>query len=171
MRFIRLRSKIFGLGLALFGFAAVALATHGDDRGAALTAIAALEALAAKKPAVSEALTRAREALKRADGARSAGDHEHGALLEGLAREWAETGQDVTRTVDTEADANVAHRRASEAEAKAVRARALIEETIARRGRAAEKLKQLEKPGSDRPAPSAAQPPSKKPDADAGVPR
>jgi hypothetical protein len=171
VRFIRWHSVVCGLGMGLFGFAAVAFATRGDDRGAALTAIAALEALAAKKPAVSDALARARQALQRANGARSAGDHEHGALLEGLAREWAETGGEVARTVDTEAEANLAHRRASEAEAKAIRARALIEETIARKGRAAEKLKQLEKPNSDRPASPAAQPPAPKTGADAGASR
>jgi len=128
------------------------------DRAAADAAIAAIQADEAQRRIAQDPLSRAQRALQRADGARGSADHEHGALLEALAREWAESGVDLVRTARAEAEANEQHRRASEAESKARRARTLIEETVARRTRAAEALKAMESAGVPVPPKGAPKP-------------
>lgn len=149
--------------------AAVALAAGaGDDRKVALAQLRILDAKLAKKPILKEPVSRAHTALARAQDARAASDETHATLLDGLAREWAESGAELLRASDLEADANEAHRRATEAEAKAVRARALLEETVARRGRAAAQLKELEKSAVPAAAAPARAEPKKKPAAAGG---
>ncbi len=127
--------------------ALAAAASVTADRAAANAAIAAIQANESQRRIAEDPLVRAQRALQRADGARGAADHEHGALLEALAREWAESGVDLVRTARAEAEATDQHRRASEAESKARRAHTLIEETVARRTRAAEALKAMESAG------------------------
>src|SRR5215471_18832845 len=73
----------------------------------------------------------ARRALERAAGARSARDVHHAELLEGLAREWAETARDVLRAAAVEADAGALELAAADAGVRAERARALLEESMA----------------------------------------
>jgi hypothetical protein len=85
----------------------------------------------------------ARRALERAAGARRSGDIRHAELLEGLAREWAETARDVVRAAAVEADAGALELAAADAGLRAERARALLEESIARRGRAEAELEKL----------------------------
>jgi hypothetical protein len=85
----------------------------------------------------------ARRALERAGGARRSGDIRHAELLEGLAREWAETARDVLRAAAVEADAGALELAAADAGLRAERARALLEESIARRGRAEAELATL----------------------------
>jgi colicin import membrane protein len=172
VRLTRFRLGTILVAASCLGSGALALAaSEGDDRAAASASIARLESVAAHKRLSADAVSRSRRALERARDARAAGDHERGTLLEGVAREWAEMGQDLVRAAETESEAAEAHRRATEAQAKAIRARALIEETVARRGRAAEQLEALEqtgakpqralppsKPGPASPAPSGAKP-------------
>ena len=106
-----------------------------------------------------EPLSQARRALERAAEARAAGDHEHGALLDALGREWAETARDLVRAAETEREADKLEREAHELESKLLRARSLLEETVARRGRAQETLEQLEgADGGARAAPSGGKP-------------
>jgi hypothetical protein len=85
----------------------------------------------------------ARRALDRAAGARRSGDIRHAEQLEGLAREWAETARDTLRAAAVEADAGALELAAAEAGLRAERARALLEESIARRGRAEAELEKL----------------------------
>jgi hypothetical protein len=85
----------------------------------------------------------ARRALERATGARNAKDVRHAEMLEGLAREWAETARDVLRAASVEADAGALELAAADAGLRAERARALLEESIARRGRAEAELEKL----------------------------
>jgi hypothetical protein len=85
----------------------------------------------------------AKKALERAAGARRSGDVRHAELLEGLALEWAETARDVIRASAVEADAGALGAAAADAGLKAERARALLEESIARRGRAEAELEKL----------------------------
>jgi hypothetical protein len=85
----------------------------------------------------------ARRALERAAGARRSGDVRHAELLEGLAREWAETARDVLRAAAVEADAGALELAAADAGLRAERARALLEESIGRRGRAEAELDKL----------------------------
>jgi len=147
-RVFRPRFSFLRILCVVAGASALATAaTETADRAAASAAIAALQANESHRRIAADPLARARHALERADGARSAGDHEHGALLEALAREWAEGSGDLLRTTAAETEANEQHRRASEAESKARRAHTLIEETVARRARAAETLKAMEGAG------------------------
>jgi hypothetical protein len=88
-------------------------------------------------------LDEARRALERAAGARRSGDVRHAELLEGLAREWAEIARDVVRAASVEADAGALEVAAADAGLRAERARALLEESIARRGRAGAELDKL----------------------------
>ena len=138
--------------LALGAVVVVAVATTGalaslaagDDRAAAEIAIKNLTAVPAHAKLAAEPLDRAQNALRRASDARIAGDHGHGAQLEGVGREWAETGRDLVRAAEAERKALELYAKATALETKVVRGRALLEETMARRERAREKLQQLE---------------------------
>src|SRR5262249_46895569 len=93
--------------------------------------------------ALKSPVEEAKRALDRAASARRAGDTHHAELLEGLAREWAETARDLARAIAVEADAGALENAANEAGVGAERARALLEEAIARRGRAEAELEKL----------------------------
>ena len=88
-------------------------------------------------------------ALERAHGARAAGDELHGRMLEGLALEWAETARDLARAAVAEQAAQAIGKKAYEVQTQAERARALLEETQARRGRAAAELAHVEAEARD----------------------
>ncbi len=92
------------------------------------------------KKAVADATTRAKKALERAHGARTSGDVTHARILDGLALEWAETARDLLRAAAAEQSAAGVADKAKEASTQAERARALLEETQARRGRAEAEL-------------------------------
>lgn len=93
---------------------------------------------------VADPVRRARKALERAHGARASGDTAHAKMLDGVALEWAETARDLIRAADAEAAATRTATAAKEVAGKAERARALLEETQARRGRAEAELQRLE---------------------------
>ncbi|MBN2197494.1 MAG: hypothetical protein JW751_32245 [Polyangiaceae bacterium] len=138
--------------LVVLGGVAIA-AAEGDGRAARAT-LATLSAEPARSALTRREIERAEDALVRAEDARAAGDPEHAARLEALGREWADTGADLARTVAAEERTTAAERRAAELEAKARRARTLLEQTIARRGRAEAQLAALATP-SAAPTPSA----------------
>jgi hypothetical protein len=153
-----------GVVVAVATTGALASLSAGDDRAAAETAIKNLTAVPAHAKVAAEPLQRAQNALRRASDARVAGDHGHGSRLEGVGREWAETGRDLVRAADAERQALDLYSKATALETKVVRGRALLEETMARRERAREKLQQLEtKPPETKPPetkPPAAKPPA-----------
>jgi len=95
-------------------------------------------AMIARRP-----IEEAHRALDRGSGARRAGDARHADLLDGLAREWAETARDLVRAAAAEADAGALEIASADAGLRAERARALLEESIARRGRAEAELDRL----------------------------
>jgi len=133
---------LFALGVPLAG---AAFADPVSDKAVAEQILASM---AATSDSSMQAVTRApvdeaKRALERADGARRAGDVHHAELLEGLGREWAETARDLVRAVSVEADAGALEMAAAEAGVGAERARALLEEAIARRGRAEAELEKL----------------------------
>ena len=137
--------------------------SRAQSRAAAVAALKAIDAVPAHKLLAKDAVDRARSALERARGARGSGDPYHAELLEAAAREWAELGLDLVRAAGKEKDAESTERAAAELETKLVRARALLEETIARRGRAREKLEATGAPKSEPkaapdPAPSKGKP-------------
>jgi hypothetical protein len=109
--------------------------------------IGEVEAKAAKDKldkVVAEPLRHARKALERANGARTAGDTAHARMLDGLALEWAETARDLLRAAAAEKEALATAKKAREIGVQVERARALLEETQARRGRAAADLERAE---------------------------
>jgi hypothetical protein len=97
----------------------------------------------------AEPLKAVRHALERAHGARAAGDEPHGHMLEGLALEWAETARDLVRAATAEQAAQAIGQKAYEVQTRAERARALLEETQARRGRTAAELAHVEAEARD----------------------
>ncbi|HZU84631.1 MAG TPA: hypothetical protein VE987_16995 [Polyangiaceae bacterium] len=134
----RLIVAVAGLGasglVSLCG-AAPARAQGADDRGVASELVRQLEQDPAHAALVAEALARARDALERATRLRGAGDEAHARVADALAREWAESGRDVTRAAEAEATAAELRRKAVDAQARVERARTRVEEAIARVGR------------------------------------
>mgnify|MGYP000553032247 CR=1 FL=1 len=109
------------------------------DGSAAFDLVKEVEAQASDakaKKLVASSLEKAKAALERAYGARKAGDAAHAHMLEGLALEWAETARDLVRAAAAEQAAGSASDKARESAVRVERARALLEETQARRGRA-----------------------------------
>lgn len=139
------------------------------------------------KKLVASTIEHAKESLERAHGARAAGDAGHARMLDGVALEWAETARELLRAAAAEQAAASAADKAREAATRAERARALLEETQARRGRADAELEKAltaereareaaakaeearlaaspagaSKPGKDKPTPSKGGGPSK----------
>jgi hypothetical protein len=138
------KHRIFA-GLLLVAAASLpALAASGGDRADAARALQMLEAAPEDAALAKDAVQRAKDALSRAEGARGSGDQVHGAMLEALALEWALSGRELARTAKIERELIELQKRTAELETKAVRAQALVEQTVARRGRAEEKLRELE---------------------------
>lgn len=146
----------------------VALATRsGSDRDRANAAITALSAIPEHARLAHEPLTAAKHALGRADDARATGDQKLAPELDALAREHAETGTDLVRAAEAEKKLRAVQKDLTEVETKLSRARALLEEAIARRGRAQAKLDELEKAKQAAPAPT----PAAKPGPKLGAPK
>ncbi|RYE92373.1 MAG: hypothetical protein EOO75_06865 [Myxococcales bacterium] len=100
---------------------------------------------------IARELDRARDALQRARGARGAGDALHGAQLEALARAWSDAARDVLAAATAEEQAHKAQTQLADARAQIDKERALIEETIARQGRARVELQRAEAEAAARP--------------------
>jgi hypothetical protein len=141
--------------------AGVALAATplGNPRTETQRIVKAVEAKPDSAKLAKQPLDKARQALDRAHQARAAGDYRHAGMLESLALEWAQTAQDLGRAVAAEQRAEKVEKQAADAATKARHARALLEETVARRGRAQERLDLLEKAGAH-PAPPAKKAPT-----------
>jgi hypothetical protein len=120
-----------------------ALAEQASDKAVAEQILATAASSSAEAALLKAPIDEAKKALDRARGARQAGDVPHAELLEGLALEWAETARDLARAASIEADAGALESAASEATLRAERARTLLEEAIARRGRAEAELEKL----------------------------
>jgi hypothetical protein len=105
----------------------------------------ALAADQAHAAIVQEPLRRARAALDRAKALDHTGDARHAAVARAAAREWVDVARDLIRAVDAESRATESEKKLDELETKVIRGRALLEETVARRGRAAEALEQMQR--------------------------
>lgn len=144
------------VGVAL---GASALAEPLSDRALAERILTGVASSSADAALLRSPVDEAKKALERALGARRSGDAPHAELLEGLAREWAETARDLARAAAIEADAGALETAASQAGLRAERARALLEEAISRRGRAEAELEKLSAdagPFPPKPPPTAA---------------
>ncbi len=85
----------------------------------------------AYEPALREAV----RAMERARGARAAGDANHAGMLERVAGEWARVAEQSTLARIAERASLVAEKAAKDLAERAERARTLLEENQARRGR------------------------------------
>ncbi len=141
------------LGLVGSGALLVALTARagGDDRARAEGLLAAARANPSAERLAGEPLGKAKDALRRAEDARRSGDSHHAALLDALGREWAETAETVLRAQAAERRAAELERQTADLETKTTRARTLLEETVARRGRARADIDALEASDGGRP--------------------
>lgn len=106
--------------------------------------LADLEKDTAHQSLVAGALGRARDALTRARSMDLAGDGRHATIVRQVALEWLDLGRDLIRTATTETAADASEKDGDDLDTKLVRGRALLEETVARRGRARQLFDQLE---------------------------
>ncbi|MEO7038162.1 MAG: hypothetical protein ABI548_29610 [Polyangiaceae bacterium] len=94
----------------------------------------------ATRAVVQEPVAKAKAAQQRAQNARGSGDLQHATELDALALTWAQVADDLVRTADAEKKLSDLQKAVLELEQKAVRTQALIEQTIARKGRAEQNL-------------------------------
>ena len=134
---------IFGFALApltLFGLPQVALAAGPDPAAEAQSLLSKLDKPETRS-LVQAPVEKAKAAQKRAQSARGAGDLQHATELDALALTWAKVAEDLVRTAESEKKLAEVQRAVADLDQKAVRTQALIEQTIARRGRAELNLK------------------------------
>ncbi|MBN1607438.1 MAG: hypothetical protein JW940_12440 [Polyangiaceae bacterium] len=93
----------------------------------------------------ARAIAEAERALGRADAARQAGDTSLPQLLEALARKWAQSAAELARAHQAEDRATAVERQLLRAQERRLRARALLEEAMARVERARAALGKLER--------------------------
>jgi hypothetical protein len=142
--------------LAVAALATPAMAEVQGPRQHAQQLISELEGKTEQRSLVDGPLTRARAALNRANQARRQKQLERASVLERIALGWAQLGQLLVKTATLEADATKLETTQNDLDTRLKRARALLEETLARRARAQETLKKLEQPAAPIPAEKAA---------------
>jgi hypothetical protein len=147
-----LRTAALSLSLSLVGAGgspgralAAPPARPALDRGAVERQIAELESTTAHGEPVAEPLGRARKALSRALAMERAGDARHAGQAVAAARAWLDVARDVVRLRHAESRALLAEQKQDEILTQLKRSRALLEESVARRGRAASVLAELER--------------------------
>jgi hypothetical protein len=128
-------------------------AAHAAPGGAGETAralIAEVERESVAHEPVGPALSRAKEALSRAQAALPT----RAPLLEATALEWAEVARDLARASAAERASDRLEQDASATQTEIARVRAAVEQTMARVGRARQDLKDLEGGAAKDPAAS-----------------
>jgi len=124
----------------LLRFEQSALAAAPDPAAEAQSLLTKLDA-AETRGLVEAPVAKAKAAQQRAQSARGAGDLQHATELDALALTWAKVADDLVRTAESEKKLADVQKAVADLEQKAVRTQALIEQTIARRGRAEQNLK------------------------------
>jgi chromosome segregation ATPase len=110
-------------------------AQGADDHAMAAELASKLEHDSTHAQVTAAVVAHCKDALERATRLRGSGDEAHAKAADGLAREWAETARDLSRAADAETKAADLRRKAVDAQARLERARALVEDGIARIGR------------------------------------
>ena len=145
-----------GATLCLLAASVTGLALSAPDSKAQATAMLTEVAKTPQGARVaSESVRKAQDALRRAEQMRASGDQRHGAMLEETALEWAIAAQLLAKTAAREKQLAELQTRTTELEDKVFRAQALVEQSVARRARAEEALRQLDeksKPAEAKPA-------------------
>jgi hypothetical protein len=138
-----------------------ALGAAPDPQAQAEALIRRLD-VAETRSRIAEPLTKAKDAQRRAQNARGAGDLKHASELDTLALLWAQVADDLLTTALAEQKLNDVQKKASDLERRALDTQALVEQAIARRGRAQQNLAETEsKSKSVAPAKPAEKPHSK----------
>lgn len=122
----------------------VARAGKLDSGTEARTLVRALQTQPDGAPVAKEPVQRANSVLRRAAEARQQQREPLARLLEDFALEWALTAQHLVEVAEAEAEAQRIDQQLSEMDVKLRRARALLEETETRRGRARTELWRLD---------------------------
>jgi len=117
-----------------------ALAAGPDPAAEAQRLLTKLD-VAESRDLAKDPVSKAKAAQQRAQSARGAGDLLHATELDALALTWAQVADDLVRTAASEKKLAELQKSVADLEQKAVRTQALIEQTIARRGRAEQNLK------------------------------
>jgi len=153
----RLQAALALATLTVTGFAKVARGAGPDPAAEAQRLVTLLDA-PATRTIVADPLAKAKAAQQRAQGARGSGDLHHATELDALALTWAQVADDLVRTAAAEKQLSELQKQVTDLEQKAIRTQALIEQTIARRGRAEQNLTNAEtgkpaaKAGAAKPA-------------------
>jgi hypothetical protein len=133
----------FGLAtLAALGSVSTAHAAGPDPAAEAQRLLTQLDTPEARA-VVQDPVAKAKAAQQRAQSARGAGDLQHATELDALALTWAQVADDLRKTAASEKQLGDVQKAVADLEQKAARTQALIEQTIARRGRAEQNLKSL----------------------------
>jgi hypothetical protein len=135
--------------VAVVGSLASLAISAPDAPAQALTLLAEVKKNPAGARLASASVAKAEAALKRAGQMRASGDHAHGAMMEETALEWAQASQLLLKTAQAEQTLNQVQTLTTELETKVFRAQALVEQTVARRARAEEALRQLDAKSAD----------------------
>ncbi len=157
--------------LATLGFAPAARAAGPDPAAETQRLLTQLDT-PETRGVVQDPVAKAKVAQQRAQSARGAGDLQHATELDALALTWAQVADDLRKTAAAEKQLADVQKSVADLEQKAVRNQALIEQTIARRGRAEQNLKNLPNAPSAAPAAAPQSSPAKgvKPAAPAATP-
>jgi len=152
----RLKAGLAFATLTMTGFGGSARAAGPDPAAETERLLTKLDAPDTRS-IVQDPVAKAKAAQQRAQNARGAGDLQHATELDTLALTWAQVADDLVRTAAAEKALSDLQKTVTDLEQKAVRTQALIEQTIARRGRAEQNLaNEAELGGSKKAAPSAA---------------
>ena len=108
----------------------------------------------ATRAVVQDPVAKAKAAQQRAQNARGSGDLQHATELDALALTWAQVADDLVRTAEAEKKLAELQKTVTDLEQKAVRTQALIEQTIARKGRAEQNLAHEPELGGAKKAPA-----------------
>lgn len=103
----------------------------------------------ATQAVVADAVAKATKALTRATDMRNAGDPEHARMMDAVAVEWALVAVDLVNARKAETLLTKIQRKLFDLKEKIDRARLLLEETHARKARAAQQLDDLKQPAAD----------------------
>jgi hypothetical protein len=149
----RLQAALALATLSVLASGTLAQAAGPDPAAEAQRLVALLDG-PATRALVADPLAKAKAAQQRAQSARGSGDLHHATELDALALSWAQVADDLVRTAAAEKKLSELQTQVTDLEQKAVRTQALIEQTIARRGRAEQNLANAEaaKPASKAPA-------------------
>lgn len=101
-----------------------------------------LETQETSRALVKDPVSRARRALERAHRMDLARDARHTTSMRQVAAEWLALAADLVRVARAEAEASRLEKALTDVETRIVRGRTLLEETIARRGRAEAQLRE-----------------------------